>query len=76
MTRRILEEAAKSNPRHTDQRSDGAETGPPEITFNLPLLLTEGQHEEFCDKVNPGLSVGIEGTDTKQALANPAPFFS
>ena len=37
----------KATSRHADQRLDGAETGPPKITFNLPLLLTEGQHEQF-----------------------------
>lgn len=26
---------------------NNAETGPPKITFNLPLLLNEGEHEEF-----------------------------
>jgi len=40
--------SSKRTSGHRDQKSlNDAETGPPRITFNLPLLLNEGDHEEF-----------------------------
>lgn len=32
---------------HDHKSDDDSESGPPKITFNLPLMLTEGEHEEF-----------------------------